>query len=197
MFTGLIAHLGIVAQSLPDRGGNRLTLECADLARASAPGDSIAVNGVCLTVASVSGGRLEFDVVPETLQRSDLGALVPGDAVNLEPSLRLGDALGGHLVYGHVDATTRIEAKQAEGPGYRLWFAVPPGLEAMVVEKGFVALDGVSLTVAERTGSRFAVALVPETLARTTFGRKSAGGPVNLEVDPIARYVAALLAERK
>ena len=180
-----------------DAGGNRLVIECGDLARSIKPGDSIAVRGVCLTLASVDGAYMHFDVVPETLGRANLGALEPGERVNLEPSLRLGEALGGHIVYGHVDATTRIEKKVAEGQGARIRCAVPRGLAPMIVEKGFIALDGVSLTVARVRGGRFEVALVPETLARTTFGRKGAGAHLNLEVDPIARYVAAMLAHRK
>jgi riboflavin synthase len=140
---------------------------------------------------------VQFDVVPETLDRTNLGALEPGNRVNLEPSLRLGEALGGHIVYGHVDATTRIETKVAEGPGARIRCAVPRGVAPMIVEKGFIALDGVSLTVARVGDGWFEVALVPETLARTTFGRKGAGANLNLEADPIARYVAAMLADRK
>ena len=138
-------------------------------------------------------GCLSFDVVPETLARSNLGDLKAGDVVNLEPSLRLGDPLGGHLVYGHVDTTVQIERKLSEGPGFRMWCSAPPALRPMIVAKGYVALDGVSLTVAEVDASRpsFAVALIPETLARSTLGRAQAGDRLNLEVDPVARYVQA------
>lgn len=140
-------------------------------------------------------GRLEFDVVPETLSRTNLGALEPGDVVNVEPSLRMGDPIGGHIVYGHVDTTTTIEKKIPEGPGFRMWCSTPPSVKPMITAKGYVALDGVSLTVAEVNPDRtsFAVALIPETLARTTFGRAAQGDVINLEVDPVARYVAALL----
>jgi len=150
---------------------------------------------VCLTVVEAHRGRLAFDVVPETLSRTNLGALETGDVVNLEPSLRLGDPMGGHLVYGHVDTTTTIERKVPEGPGFRLWCSVPASVGPMIVAKGYVALDGVSLTVAEVDTSQgsFAVALIPETLARTTFGSADVGDAINLEVDPVARYVQALL----
>jgi riboflavin synthase len=133
--------------------------------------------------------------VPETLARTTLGALAPGDVVNLEPSLRVGDALGGHLVYGHVDATTTIKKMIPEGPGFRMWCSTPLGAEPMIVAKGYVALDGVSLTVAEVAQDRrsFAVALIPETLKRTTLGAAREGAVLNFEADPVARYVAALL----
>jgi len=154
------------------------------------------VGGACLTVAAIHRGRLEFDVVPETLARTNLGSLEAGDVVNLEPSLRLGDALGGHLVYGHVDGTTTVERLLPEGPGFRMWCSLPPPLRTMIVAKGYVALDGVSLTVAEVDASRssFAIALIPETLARTTLGRARAGDLLNLEVDPVARYVQGFLS---
>lgn len=155
------------------------------------------MSGVCLTVVSTKGAYLNFDVVPETLGRSNLGTLGAGDRVNLEPSLRIGDPLGGHFVYGHVDATTPILARHPEGPGYRIRCTMPPGLATMIVEKGFVALDGVSLTVARAQSDSFEIALIPETLKRTTFGRKAAGATLNVEVDPVARYVAAIIANRK
>lgn len=139
---------------------------------------------------------LSFDLVPETLSRTNLGALEPGDLVNLEQSLRVGDPLGGHLVYGHVDAITTIEKKTAEGPGFRLWSTTPASLANLICEKGFVALDGVSLTVASVEDGRFSVALIPETLRRTTFGEKSEGAPLNLEADPLARYAASILSSR-
>lgn len=137
--------------------------------------------------------------MPETLLRSNLGELERGDRVNLEPSLRLGDPLGGHLVYGHVDAVTSIVDKVSEGQGgARMTCSIPPKLAPMIVEKGYVALDGVSLTVAGVSSDRtlFAVALIPETLRRTTFGTKSKGDTLNVEVDPVARYVEAILRER-
>ena len=136
--------------------------------------------------------------MPETLARTNLGGLVPGDIVNLEPSLRFGDEMGGHLVYGHVDATTTLEKKIPEGPGFRVWCSIPHAAEPMIVAKGYVALDGVSLTVAEVASDRrsFAVALIPETMKRTTLGTAREGAVLNLEADPVARYVAALLSHR-
>jgi riboflavin synthase len=159
------------------------------------PGDSIAINGVCLTAVE-AGHVLKFDVVPETLSRTNLGELVSGDSVNLEASLRVGDELGGHLVYGHVDATTVVLGKQSEGSGYRIWCVTPPTYDALIAEKGSVALDGVSLTVASVSEGEFAVALIPETLKRTTLGRKDSGSVLNFEADPIARYVAHALGKR-
>jgi riboflavin synthase alpha subunit len=158
-------------------------------------GDSVAVNGVCLTVVK-PGPTLTFDVVPETLSRTNLGDVRVGDPVNLETSLRLGDEIGGHLVYGHVDATTIVLGKQREGSGYRVWCVTPPSHESLIAEKGCIALDGVSLTVATVKEGEFAVALVPETLEKTTLGRKDAGSVLNFEADPIARYVAHILESR-
>lgn len=159
-------------------------------------GDSIAVNGVCLTALDV-GPLVTFDVVPETLARTNLGDLMPGDAVNLETSLRVGDEIGGHLVYGHIDATTVILGRHREGQGYRIWCVTPLLLEPLIAEKGSIALDGVSLTVAEAAAGEFAVALIPETLERTTLGRKDTGSVLNLEADPIARYVAHVLGRSR
>lgn len=192
MFSGLIAHLGTVAALEPDpRGGARLRIDSSGaIAEGVALKDSIAVSGVCLTVAALDSGAVEFDVVPETLQRSVLGTLAPSERVNLELSLRLGDRLGGHLVYGHVDATARILRKISEGQGHRLTIETPASLARFVVEKGYVAVDGVSLTVAAARGGSFEIALIPETSARTTLGTKTAGRAVNLEIDPVARYVA-------
>jgi riboflavin synthase len=196
VFGGLIAHLGTVISCENDpRGGVRLRIEAPGaIAEGVAPKDSVAIGGVCLTVVAHDESSFLFDVVPETLERSALGALEPGSPVNVELSLRLGDRLGGHLVYGHVDATTRIVSKEPEGQGHRLVLETPPGLGRFIVEKGYVALDGVSLTVAAVRDGRFEIALIPETFARTTFGTKGPGDPVNLEVDPIARYALAAVA---
>jgi riboflavin synthase len=175
----------------------RLSVDAAALERAPNSGDSIAVNGVCLTVAALDGAALEFDVVPETLARSNLGELSAGVLVNLESSLKVGDTLDGHLVYGHVDATAVILRIDDEGQGVRMWCATPPTIASLVCEKGYLALDGISLTVAAVEEGRFAVALVPETLKRTTLGRKRPGDVLNVEADPVARYVAAVLGNRK
>jgi riboflavin synthase len=158
-------------------------------------GDSIAVNGVCLTVSSHTGGAFTADVMRETLTRSSLGALAPGAAVNLERSVRLADRLGGHLVQGHVDGTGTIASRTPAEHWDLVRIAMPPGLARYVVEKGSVAVDGVSLTIVSvaDTGEWFEVSLIPETLKRTTLGVKQPGGTVNLEVDVIAKYVEKLL----
>ncbi len=195
MFTGLIRDLGTVVSAEPRNGGLRLAISAGAIGQRAAAGESVAVNGVCLTVVATyeATGAISFDVVPETLARSNLGSLQPGDAVNLESSLRVGDSLDGHFVYGHVDATATILRIQPEGQGARMWCATPPSLDALVCEKGYVALDGISLTVAAVDDGRFAVALIPETLARTTMKSKVAGDALNIEADPLARYVASFI----
>jgi riboflavin synthase len=195
MFTGLIAHAARVVALEPETGGGlRLALvSAAAVAEGVQPKDSIAVNGVCLTAVRLEGERVWFDIVPETVERSTLGTLRVGDDVNLELSLRLGDRLGGHFVYGHVDARVRIVDDLPEGRGRRLRIARPLELARFLVEKGSVALDGVSLTIAAVTAEAFAVALIPETATRTTLGRRTVGDDLNLEIDPIARYALGAL----
>jgi riboflavin synthase len=163
-------------------------------AEAPAVKDSIAIDGVCLTATRIDGDRIAFDVVPETLARSTLGTLKHGDAVNLEYSLRVGDRMGGHFVYGHVDATAAVLARTTEGQGERVRIERPATLAAMIVEKAFIAIDGVSLTVAAAGDGWFEIALIPETLARTTLGARPVGSRVNIEVDPLARYVHAAVS---
>ncbi len=196
MFSGLVAYLGQIESISGDaRRGMRLVVTAPQaIADGIAVKDSVAVNGVCLTAVAVDATTVAFDVVPETVHRSTIGALVAGSPVNLELSLRLGDRLGGHFVYGHVDATARIVAKDVEGQGHRLHVAVPPSVASFIVEKGYVALDGVSLTVAAVTPGHFSIALIPETSKRTTLGRVVTGSAVNLEVDPVARYAQAAVA---
>ena len=159
----------------------------------AAIGDSISVCGVCLTVVDGDRRTLAFDLVPETLSRSSLGQLVEGAAVNLEPALRIGDPLGGHVVQGHVDSVGRIRSVEPEGGGRRIWVDVAPEALRYCVEKGSVAVDGASLTVAALDDAGFAVALVPHTLEVTTFGSLAAGDDVNVEVDVLAKYVERLL----
>ena len=195
MFTGIINALGRVVGLKPDREGLELAVSAPQTFAGTRDGDSIAVNGVCLT-AKGTGADLVFDVVPETLSRSDLKSLVVGDDVNLEPSLRIGDVVGGHLVYGHVDGVCTIVRREPEGQGFRIWCAPPAPLRAFIVEKGYVSLDGVSLTVAGVEQDVFSAVLIPETLKRTTLGRKAVGDLLNIEADPVARYVAALLRDR-
>jgi riboflavin synthase len=193
MFSGLIAHLGRVRAIDGDAArGMRLVVEAPDaLVEGVADKDSIAINGVCLTVAAHDAQTMTFDVVPETVIRAGFSAVRAGESVNVELSLRLGDRLGGHFVYGHVDGTVRILAKEPEGQGQRLTLERPPALAAYIVEKGYVAVDGVSLTVASVSADRFTIALIPETLKRTTLGSKGAAARVNLEIDPVARYAIA------
>ncbi|MHB8139692.1 MAG: riboflavin synthase [Vulcanimicrobiaceae bacterium] len=193
MFSGLIAYRGTVLRTSAHVGGGlRLAVACEGVEQeAPVTKDSIAVNGVCLTAASIVEREVEFDVIPETLARSALGALQPGERVNLEYSLRLGDRLGGHLVYAHVDATGAVLARTAQGQGERVRIELPPSLRRFVVEKGYIAADGVSLTVASAQNGWFELALIPETLQRTTLGQRPVGSRVNLEVDPIARYALA------
>ena len=156
-------------------------------------GDSVAVNGVCLTAIAPGGGRFTADLSPETMARSSLGALVAGDAVNLELPMRPGDRLGGHIVQGHVDGVGQVASVTAVPGGSEVRFDAPADLLRYVVEKGSIAVDGVSLTVSAVDDHGFAVALIPETLARTTLGRAMKGRPVNLEVDVIAKHVEKLV----
>jgi riboflavin synthase len=193
MFTGLVSDVGIVERVVPRQGGVRLTLRPATLpVDELAPGESIACSGTCLTVAERGQGLVSFDAVPETLARTTLGGWRSGTRVNLERALALGDRLGGHLVAGHVDAVGEVLARVAEGQGARLTVSLPPAIAPLVAEKGSIAVDGVSLTVAAAGRDRFEVALIPETLARTTLGAAAPGTRVNLEADVVARHVARL-----
>ncbi len=152
-------------------------------------GESVAVNGACLTVVARDATTCRFQAGPETLQRSNLGELRAGDRVNLERSLRVGDRLGGHLVQGHVDGLGRIASRQRQGDWEVVWFACPAELAAQMVTKGSITVDGVSLTVVDVTADSFSVALIPHTLAQTTLGFKGSGSSVNLETDVLAKYV--------
>jgi len=181
VFTGIVREVGRVVEF----DGGRLVV---DAETEAAEGDSVSIDGVCLTV--VDRGRLAFDVVGETLSRTTLGALKPGDGVNIEPALRAGEPLGGHYVQGHVDGVGSVRSL-----GALTWFDAPPGLLRYLVEKGSVAVDGVSLTVAAVDDRGFAVALVPHTLAVTTLGSLDAGDAVNLETDVLAKYVERLLPQ--
>jgi riboflavin synthase len=193
MFSGLIAHLGRVASLRGDlRNGMVLTVEAPGaIAEGVAEKDSIAINGVCLTVVTYDARTMTFDIVPESIVRAGFDELREGDPVNVELSLRLGDRLGGHLVYGHVDANAAIAGKPAEGQGHRLAIERPAAIDRFIVEKGFIAIDGVSLTIASVTPDFFTIALIPETSRRTTLGTKGPGARVNIEIDPVARYAFA------
>jgi riboflavin synthase len=193
VFTGLVAAVGIVAAVDSTSDGVRLTLE-TPLARDVAEGDSVAVNGVCLTAVGICGDRFGADVMHETLRRSSLGGVAAGSSVNLELSLRAADRLGGHIVQGHVDGLGAVAAVREDG--FARVVTIQAGSEVLryVVEKGSIAVDGVSLTVARVDADGFDVSLIPETLARTTLGTASAGTEVNLEVDVLAKYVEKLLS---
>jgi riboflavin synthase alpha subunit len=191
MFTGIVRERGRVVSA--DRNGGGVRLRIAARATADAElGDSIAVNGCCLTVTAADGETLEFDAVPETIARTTLGGLGDGDVVNLEPALRAGEPLGGHFVQGHVDGRARVTAVDEEGEGARLRLELEPGLLRYCVEKGSIALDGVSLTVAALRDDGVEIALVPFTLENTTLGALGPGDEVNVEVDLLAKYAERL-----
>jgi riboflavin synthase len=192
VFTGLIADLGRVEAVERDDAGATLSIR-TQLAGELSPGDSIAVNGVCLTAVAAGGGVFRAEAMPETLTRSSLGALDSGDAVNLELAMRLGDRLGGHIVQGHVDGTGTIASIAPEGISRVLQIDVEPELARYLVEKGSIAVDGVSLTVSALREDGFAVSLIPETLERTTLGALEPGARVNVEVDVLAKHVERLI----
>ena len=189
MFTGLVEALGTVETMTPAGAGARLVLREPGLAPQLTLGESVCVNGACLTVVAHDSETFAFEAGPETLARTDLGTLKPGDRVNLERSLRLSDRLGGHLVTGHVDGLGRVESRQTDGEWVTTWFHCPEELAAQMVSKGSVAVDGVSLTVVGVRRDGFSVMLIPHTLSVTTLGFKAIGAPVNLETDLLAKYV--------
>ncbi len=195
MFTGIVEELGRVRAVERREGGARIVIEARTVLTDAELGASIAVNGCCLTVVELGDGWWAADAVPETLARTTLGALGPGDPVNLERPVRLADRLGGHMVQGHVDGVVALAARSPQPDGsVRLTFGLDAPLARYVVEKGSVAVDGVSLTVASRDGGSFDVAAIPHTLEVTTLGPKRTGERANLEVDVLAKYVESLLA---
>jgi riboflavin synthase len=194
MFTGIVRELGRVAAMDGANAGVRLRIAAPQTAASGvALGDSVAIGGVCLTVVAIDGSDLSFDAVPETMTRTALGRLAAGDDVNVEPALRAGEPLGGHVMQGHVDGTGTVRSVEPEGDGRRIWIDAADDMLRYCVEKGSVAVDGVSLTVAELDDAGFAIALIPHTLAVTTLGALSSGDTVNLEVDVLAKYVERLL----
>jgi riboflavin synthase len=195
VFTGLIADLGTVVARDATGDGVRLRVESA-LAGELRDGDSVAVNGVCLTAVGAGAGGFGADVMHETLRRSSLGEAGPGTRVNLELPLRADERLGGHVVQGHVDGLGSVREVREDGFARIVSIAADPALLRYVVEKGSIAVDGVSLTVAAVDGDWFSVSLIPETLERTTLGTAAKGAPVNLEVDILAKYVEKLLPLR-
>jgi riboflavin synthase len=192
VFTGLVEDLGTVAAVDATGDGVRLTLE-SRLAHELGEGDSVAVNGVCLTAVGICGERFGADVMNETLRRSSLGEVVAGSRVNLELALRADARLGGHMMQGHVDGVGAVAAVREDGFARIVTVEADPSLLRYVVEKGSIAVDGVSLTVARVGDSDFDVSLIPETLERTNLGRAAPGAPVNLEVDILAKYVEKLV----
>lgn len=199
MFTGLIEHVGTVKALQPQAGGEaRLSVELGPLAEGTGLGDSVAIDGCCLTVVALDGALAHFEAVPETLQRTTLGGLKAGAKVNLERALLPGKRLGGHFVQGHIDGTATVK-KTVTGGRWAEWHLAldDGGLAEQLVEKGSVALDGISLTVAGCDGrGGFWVALIPETLQRTTLASKKEGARVNIETDVLGKYVLAMLARR-
>jgi riboflavin synthase len=193
VFTGIVQEVGRVAAVAGGEDGVRLEIEAPEAARRVAVGDSVSLGGCCLTAVAVDGSRIAFDAVPETLARTSLGRLTAGSRVNVETALRAGDPLGGHYVQGHVDGVGHIRAIAPEGDGSRLTIDAPADLLRYVAEKGSIAVDGTSLTVAALDDGGFAVALIPHTLAVTTLGELEPGDPVNLEVDILAKYVERFL----
>src|SRR5437879_19978 len=190
MFSGIVQEMGEVTEA----GGGRLAVASHTVPRGLRPGDSVAVNGVCVTVADLPLNGFQADVMPETERRTTIGSLQPRDAVNLERSLGLGDPIGGHLVAGHVDAVGTITMLRDDGNARWATIEVMPQLAPLLAEKGCVAVDGISLTVVDTFPAAFTVSLIPHTLAQTTAGHWTAGSRVNIEADLVARYVQRLLA---
>jgi riboflavin synthase alpha subunit len=195
MFTGVIESLGTVASVERSPAGIRLVLD-ADVERELTPGDSLAVNGVCLTVVASDRPGIHADVSPETARVTTLGSARPGLLVNLERSMRADARVGGHFVQGHVDATGRIDAIEQEGDAYRVRVSFPAPLAPLLVHKGSIAVDGISLTIASLDGDRFDVQIIPHTWERTNLHAVAAGDAVNLECDILGKYVARALELR-
>jgi riboflavin synthase len=193
VFTGIVEELGILREITRGAASARLRVAARRVLEDIRPGDSMAVNGVCLTVTTLNGESFTADVMAETLARTNLGKLVPGERVNLERALRLGDRLGGHLVTGHIDGVGILTESRKQGIAALLTISAPREVMRYVVKKGSVAIDGISLTVVDLSDSSFQVSLIPHTLEQTTLGRKGPGDAVNLEADIIGKYVEKFL----
>lgn len=193
MFTGIVEELGTLREITRGAASARLWVAARRVLEDIRPGDSMAVNGVCLTVTTLNGESFTADVMAETLARTNLGKLVPGERVNLERALRLGDRLGGHLVTGHIDGVGILTESRKQGIAALLTISAPREVMRYVVKKGSVAIDGISLTVVDLSDSSFQVSLIPHTLEQTTLGRKGPGDAVNLEADIIGKYVEKFL----
>ena len=185
MFAGIVEEVGRVVEAKPDR----LVIQAAAALEGIRVGDSVNINGACLTAVDVQDNRFTVDVTPETLRRTNLGALKPGDAVDLERALAVSDRIGGHIVQGHVEATGKVISIEPEGDSLVVRFQAPPQVMRYVVGKGFIAVDGISLTVVDRDSSSFSVSVIPYTRDHTVLGSRQAGDQVNLETDIVARYV--------
>ncbi|MFP5450422.1 MAG: riboflavin synthase [Thermoleophilia bacterium] len=194
MFTGLVEEGGTILGTLPTEAGARVVIGARDVLEGLALGDSVAVNGACLTAVEIGPDRFAVDAVAETLRRTTLGGLREGDRVNLERALVAGGRLDGHIVQGHIDGTGVVREVRPEGESAIVEIAAGPDQLRYIVEKGSIAVDGVSLTVAGRLPDAFTVALIPHTMRATTLGPQALGRPVNLEVDVLAKYVEALVA---
>lgn len=196
VFTGIVRELGRIVSLEGDEAQARLVVAAPGLAPGLEIGDSVAVDGCCLTVVGLERESIAFDLSSETLSRTAIGSLGAGQSVNLEPAIRVGEPLGGHYVQGHVDAVGRVRSLVPEGEGVRIWIELPPDVLRFCVEKGSLTVAGVSLTVAELIDDAVAVALIPHTLEVTTLGKIKPGDSVNLEADVIAKYVERLLPGR-
>lgn len=197
MFTGIVRAVGQIEQATVTADGRRLSIETPRLSDLLAHGDSLSVDGVCLTVERIEDGIVTVFLAAETEDRTTLGDRDPGDPVNLEPAMAATDRFDGHLVQGHVDTTTTITAIESIGEDWRFTFALPVALDQYIVEKGSVTIDGISLTVAERTADTFSIAIIPTTYEETTLHGRTVGDSVNLEVDIIAKYVESMLEARE
>lgn len=197
MFTGLVLGLGDVAGIVRRNGGARLSIDAGSLPVDAGLGDSISVNGTCLTVVEIRGSVLSFDMSDETLRSSNLGLLRVRDRVNLKPSLRPNTKMGGHFVTGHIDGVGKIESKRLTGDVYTIVIGVDQKISGYLVEKGSVAVDGISLTVVDVMRESFSIVIIPHTASLTTIGLKTTGDTVNVEVDILGKYVAKFLGRSK
>lgn len=196
MFTGLVEGQAKVCGVIPEEGAVRLVLSLPpEFATAARLGDSIALNGCCLTVVSINDSVFEFQAGTETLSKTNLGELRPGSLVNIERAIAVGARLGGHFVQGHVDGTGHVERIEQAGEWTTMWFRVPQPLTSQMVRKGSITVDGISLTLVEVEPERFSVALIPHTLSVTTLGQRTVGDTVNIETDILGKYVQKLMGE--
>jgi riboflavin synthase len=193
VFTGIVGEMGSIEAISATSEGARIRISAPETAPECAIGDSVAIDGCCLTVVAGGDGALEFDAVAETLRRTTLGGLRPGDRVNVEAAMRMGDRLGGHWVQGHVDGVGEVTAVEPDGDGVRVTFSAPGAVARYTIEKGSVCVAGVSLTVAAYDDDGFTVALIPHTRAVTTLGALAPGARVNLEADLVGKYVEKLV----